>query len=95
MAVYVKNLLFHSALEKTPFEMKTPYEKPNLSSIKLFGCVAFMHIEKPFRKKLDQTSKKGIFLGNSDNSKCYLIGVEDEKGELDVRKSGNVRFNEN
>ena len=48
-----------------------------------------------FAKKLDQTSKKGIFLGNSDNSKCYLIGFEDEKGELKIRKSRNVRFNEN
>ena len=87
-------MLLHSAPEKTPFEM-IYNEKPNLSFVKLFGCVAFMHIEKPFRKKLDQTSKKGIFLGNSDNSKCFLIGFEDEKGELKIRKSRNVRFNEN
>ena len=70
-------------------------EKPNLSFVKLFACVAFMHIEKPFRKKLDQTSKIGIFLGISDYSKCYLIGFEDEKGELKVWKSRNVRFVEN
>ena len=76
MAFYVKNMLLHSALEKTPFEMMYN-EKPNLSFVELFGFAAFMHIEKPFRKKLDQTSKKGIFLGNSDNSKCYLIGFED------------------
>ena len=38
-----------------------------------------MHIEKPFRKKIDQNSKKGIFLGNSDISKCYLIGFEEKK----------------
>ena len=62
-------------------------KKPNFSFVKLFCCVAFMHIEKQFRKKLDQTSKKEIFLGNSDNSKCYLIGFEDEKGELKIRKS--------
>ena len=87
-------MLLHSALEKTRFEMMHN-EKPNLSFIKLFGCVEFMHIEKPFRKKLDPTSKKGILLGNSDNSKCYLIGFEDEKGELKIRRSRNVRFDEN
>ena len=62
-------------------------EKPKLYFVNLFGCVAFMLIEKPFRKKLDQTSKKRIFLGNSDNSKCFLIVFEDGKGELKVRKS--------
>ena len=39
--------------------------------------------------------KKGIFLGNSDNNKCYSIGFEDEKGEIKIRKSRNIRFNEN
>ena len=48
-AFYVKNMLLHSALEKTPFEI-IHKEKPNLSFVKLFGCVAFMHIEKHFHK---------------------------------------------
>ena len=54
-----------------------------------------MHIGKQFRKKLDQTSKTRTFLWNSDNSKGYLIGFEDEKGELHIPKSRNVRFKEN
>ena len=94
MAFYVKNMLLHTALEKTPYEMMYN-EKHDLSFVKLFGCVAFMHIEKPFHKKSDQTSQKGTVLGNSDNSKCYLVGFEDKKGELKIRKSRNVRFNEN
>ena len=53
-----------------------------------------MHFEKPFAK-IRSNLKKGIFLGNSDNSKCYLIGFGDEKGELKNQKSRNVRFNEN
>ena len=36
-------------------------EKPNLFFVKHFGYVEFMHIEKPFRKKLDQSSKIGFF----------------------------------
>ena len=87
-------MLLQSALEKTPLEMMYN-EKLNLSFVKLFGCVAFMHIGKQFRKKLDQTSKRRTFLWNSDNSKCYLIGFEDEKGKLQIPKSQNVRFKEN
>ena len=55
MAFYANNMLLHSALEKTPFEMMYN-DKPNSPFVNLFGCVEFMHIEQPFRKKLDQTS---------------------------------------
>ena len=54
-------------------------------------------LKKPFRKKIDQNSKnskKRICRGNSDNSKCYLIGSEDKKGELKIQMSRNVRFKE-
>ena len=57
-------------------------EKPIF--FKLFGCVVFMHNEKPFRKNLITPQKKGIFLGNSENSKCYFIGFEAEKRELKI-----------
>ena len=50
MAFYIKNMLLYSAPEKTPLELMYN-KKPNLSFVKLFGCVAFMHIEKQFRKK--------------------------------------------
>ena len=70
-------------------------EKPNLSFAKVYGCVAVMHIEKPFCNKIDQTSNNGIFFGNSDNSKCSLVGFEDKKVELKIRKSIIVRSNEN
>ena len=85
VAFYVKNMFLHSVLEKTPFEMMCN-EKPNSSFVKLFGCATFMHIVKPFRKNLDQTSKKGFFYGNFNSSKYYLIGSEDEKGELEMRR---------
>ena len=69
-------------------------KKPNLESIKVFGCSAFVHVEKSFRGKIDRTSQKGIFLGSSDNSKTYLIGRNDKK-VFKIRKSRNVTFNEN
>ena len=67
----------------------------NLTSIKLFGCSTFVHIEKNFRGKIDRTSQKGIFLGSSDNGKIYLVDILNDKGIFKVRKSRNISFNEN
>jgi hypothetical protein len=49
-------------------EKETPYErwfkkKPDLSKLKIFGCVAFAHIPKEKRKKLDKKSRKCRFVG--------------------------------
>ena len=98
MASEIKNFCFHSGIQKTPFEAM--YKKrPNLESIKVFGCSAFVHVEKIFveifRGKIDRTSQKRIFLGSSDNSKSYLVGIPNDKGVFKVRKSRNVTFNEN
>ena len=39
--------------------------------LRAFGCTAYVHIPKEKRKKLDQTSWKGILLGY--NKRIYLI----------------------
>ena len=91
MASEIKNLCFHSGIQKTPFEAM--YKKKSiLESIKVFGSSAFIHVEKGFRGKIDRTSQK--FLGSSDNGKTYLIGVRNDKGVFKVRRSRNVTFNE-
>ena len=70
-------------------------KKPNLESIKVFGCSAFVHVAKSFRGKIDRTSQKRIFLGSSENSKTYFVGIPNDKGIITVRKSRNVTFNKN
>ena len=94
MASENKNFCFHSGIQKTPFEAMYK-KKPNLESLQVFGCSAFVHVEKIFRGKIDRTSQKGIFLGSSDNSKTYLVGIQNDKGVFKVGKSRNVTFNEN
>lgn len=56
----------------------TPYEEwngrpPNLSYLKVFGCVVMAQIPKEQRRKLDYNSSKDIFLGYSDITKGYRI----------------------
>ena len=76
----------------------TPFEKffdktPDLSHFRVFGCQAFMYLEKPKRKKLESRALEGFLLGYSNNSKSYLIGFF-EGAELITKSSRNVKFNE-
>ena len=61
--VYLKNRTSHKALNGI-----TPYEalygkKPDLSSIRRFGCRCFVSIPKEKRNKLEARAFEGIFIG--------------------------------
>lgn len=47
--------------------------KPDVSHMRIFGCVAYAHVPNNLRKKLDDKSKKCIFLGYGEQSKAYLL----------------------
>ena len=79
-----KNFCSHSAIKKTPHEAMYG-EKANLSLMKVFGCVAYPFIEKQFRNKIDRKAKKEIFLGHALDSRSFLIGIENDSGELKVQ----------
>ena len=61
----VKQVCLHSSLEKTPYEMIYG-EKPDVISLKVFGCRPFCFVEKNYRGKFNPTSKLGVFLSFSD-----------------------------
>ena len=61
-------------------DLSTPYEalkshKPNLSHVKVFGCVCHARTERAGRKKLDDRSRTLVHLGIEPGSKLivYLI----------------------
>ena len=59
IVVYVQNRLSHSSLGfKTPKEMYTG-KKHEVSHLKIFGCLVYVHILKENRTKLDPSRKKG------------------------------------
>ncbi len=48
--------------------------KPHqLGHMKMFGCLAYIHISKMKRGKLDPQTLCGIFVGYDDVSKAYII----------------------
>ena len=73
--IYVQNRVSHSALEfKTPEEVYIG-KKPEVSHLKIFGCLRYVHILKEKRTKLDPSRKKGIFVGYCEVSKAFRIYI--------------------
>ena len=70
-------------------------KKPNLSFVKVFGCVAYPFIEKQPRNKIDRKAKKAIFLGHALDSRSFRIGIENDRGDIKLQKTRNARFDEN
>ena len=63
-AAYIRNRTPTAAIK----EEQTPYERwygkrPNISHLKVFGCMAFAHIPDAQRQKLDKNPKNSGLLG--------------------------------
>jgi hypothetical protein len=48
-------------------------EFPRLGHLKVFGCLAYIHVPKVGMDKLEPRAIKGIFIGYDDVSKTYCI----------------------
>jgi hypothetical protein len=91
ITIYVQNQLSHSALGfKSPEEMLTG-KKPEVSHLKIFGFLVFIHILKEKRNKLDPLGKKGIFMGYCEVSKAFKIYIP---GHHHIEISRDVTFDE-
>ena len=51
-------------------------KKAEVSHLKVFGCLVFVHIPKEKRTKLDPSGKKGIFVGYYEVSKAFRIYIQ-------------------
>ena len=52
-------------------EEKFTVKKPDLSHLKVFGCLAYVHLPDEQRSKLDPKAKKCVFIGYSLEQKGY------------------------
>jgi hypothetical protein len=77
-ATYLHNMTsFPQDSEQCAHEIWSGH-KPDYHLVKVWGCVAFAHIPKEKRKKLDCKSRKCIFLGYEFRRKAYrLLDLED------------------
>ena len=82
----------HCAKGTTPFE-KIFDKTPDVSHFRVFGCQAFMYLEKPKRSKFESRDLEGFLFDYSNNSKSYLFGYFDG-AELIMKSTRNIKFNE-
>ena len=90
-AVYLRNQSPTKAVEGM-----TPHEafhgnKPNVKHLRVFGCVAFAHIAKDERKKLDIIARRCVLVGYGTEVKGYRLYDPDRNKMLYSR---DVKFNE-
>ena len=92
-SVYVHNRSPTVALDN-----QTPYEcwfqkKPDVSNLRVFGCVCYYHIPSIQRKKLDPKSRKAIFVGYPADTKGYKL-YDIESMKFKRKEIQNVIFHE-
>jgi hypothetical protein len=75
VAVYLKNdTPTPSVVGRTPYEAwHGSGKRPSLKHLRVFGCLAFIHVPKEKRKKLDYRATPGRFVGYSKSTKQYFI----------------------
>ncbi len=89
-AVYTLNRTLSRTKAVTPFE-KYYGTKPNISHLRQFGCICFVHVPDKTRQKWDKKGEKGMFLGYDDTSTGFRVLII---GTLKIRISIDVEFDE-
>jgi hypothetical protein len=70
--LYNRTARDYSDKHATPEEMWTG-EKPDISHLRVFGCVVYAQLAKEQRGKLNSTSIRGIFAGYTPTSRQYRV----------------------
>jgi len=91
-AAHVKNRTPSNAIKNGVAPVERWYgKKPNVSHLKVFGCMAYAHVPDAERRKLDMKAEKLRFVGYSLKSKGYRL-YNDETRKIVIRR--DVVFNE-
>jgi transposase InsO family protein len=69
--VYIMNRTPTATVHGMTPEEKYSGRKANLSHLKMFGCIAYVHVPDELRIKLDPKAEKCVFIGYSLEQKGY------------------------
>ena len=70
-AVYIMNRTPTAAVHGMTLEEMYTGQKPDISHLKVFGCIAYVHVPDEKRTKLDPKAEKCIFIGYALHQKGY------------------------
>lgn len=88
-AVATANYLVNRSPTRSNFGV-TPEEKysgtkPHVHHLRIFGCLAYLHVPKEQRRKLESKTKRCLFLGYDEQSKVYRV-FDPEKRKVILSK---------
>ena len=90
-AIYIMNRTSTAAIHDVTPEERFTGKKPDLSHLKVFGCIAYVHVPDELRTKLDPKAEKCIFIGYSlEQKECRCYNPVTRK----LRVSRDVVFDE-
>jgi hypothetical protein len=69
--VYIMNQTPTTTVHGMTHEEKFTSKKPDVSHLRMFGCIAYVHVPDEKRSKLDPKVEKCIFIGYSLEQKGY------------------------
>ena len=72
-ATYLINKSPTRANHGVPPDARYFNKKPDVSNLRIFGCMAYVHIPKEHRQKLDSKTQRCLFLGYDDETKAYRL----------------------
>jgi hypothetical protein len=70
--VYIMNKTPTTIVYGMTIEEKYSGRKPDLSHLKVFGCIAYVHVPDELWAKLDPKAEKCVFIGYSLEQKGYI-----------------------
>jgi hypothetical protein len=88
-ASYIRNRSPVTGQTKTPWELFHG-SKPDVGQVRAFGALAYAHVPKQLRKKLDSRAERGVMVGYATNTKGYRLQL----GNGTVIISRDVVFDE-
>jgi hypothetical protein len=89
-AVHVRNRVHSGGAGGVPFTLATG-RRAELSSMRVFGCPAYVHVDKSQPRKLDDRAWQGVFVGYASKSPAWLVYIPATRR---VVSSRNVVFDE-
>ncbi|MCO5584807.1 hypothetical protein L7F22_038739 [Adiantum nelumboides] len=90
-SIHLMNMSPTKALTRLTLKEAYTGIKPNVSTLKVFGCVAYMHFPDEKRRKLDVKSERCVFTGYDMYSKGYRL-VNPDTNKIHI--SRDVIFDE-
>lgn len=72
IAFYIINMTPMATIHDVTLEEKYIGKKPDVSHLKVFGCIAYVHLPDELRTKLDPKAEKCVLIGSSLEQKGYM-----------------------